>query len=65
MLRKLTGTYSTINKSDAVVIVEGEKEAVEGFVRWCEKGPGLGVKVGTVTVEYGEGQGVFDGFNVD
>ncbi|RYY19167.1 MAG: acylphosphatase [Chitinophagaceae bacterium] len=37
----LTGTVENLNNGDVLIIATGEQDILEGFVRWCHKGPQL------------------------
>ena len=52
-LRKLKGTLNEdANTKTTEIVVCGSQKTVEGFVRWVEKGPGLGQQVKVVSVAY-------------
>lgn len=62
--RKLTGKLSD-SPGRCEMIVEGKKKQIEGFLRWCRKGAGLGGVAGSVDEEWGEATGVFSDFDID
>lgn len=53
------------NRRDGAVelIAQGDKKAVEKFIKWCETGPPL-AKVDNVEVEWKKNLEEFDGFEV-
>lgn len=54
------------NRRDESVelIAQGDKKAVEKFIKWCEAGPPL-AKVDNVEVEWKKNLEDFDGFEVE
>ena len=37
----LTGTVENLKTGDVMIIATGDTDVLEGFVRWCHKGPQL------------------------
>ena len=65
--RKLKGSLTELSAEGdepncTEMYVEGKLNLVHGFVRWCQKSPGLQQEVFGVEVEWGECEGLFDDF---
>jgi acylphosphatase len=61
--RRLAGWIRNRSDGAVEVVVEGEAEAVEGFIAWCHQGP-PGAHVTTVQVTTGPYSGEFRGFRI-
>ncbi|GMH62678.1 hypothetical protein TrVE_jg13951 [Triparma verrucosa] len=63
--RSLTGSL-TFTDDCHMIVVEGSKKKIEGFIRWCKKGEGMGglYDGSDVEVEWGEFEGIWDDFYV-
>ncbi|GMI02873.1 hypothetical protein TrLO_g14079 [Triparma laevis f. longispina] len=63
--RSLTGSLTFTPESHKIV-VEGSKKKIEGFIRWCRKGEGMGglYDGGQVDVEWSDFEGIWDDFYV-
>lgn len=59
----LNGWVMNRSGGDVEAVFEGPKDAVEGMVRWCHKGPS-GAVVENVDVQWGGYTGEFKGFSV-
>ncbi|CAM9537077.1 unnamed protein product [Phaeothamnion confervicola] len=62
--RSLCGALKELPDGTTEIIVEGRRKAIESFVRWCRKGPGLSQKIEDVGVTWQEPTGLFDQFEV-
>ncbi|KAG5179931.1 hypothetical protein JKP88DRAFT_349786 [Tribonema minus] len=62
-MRRLSGALQEY-PDRTEIIVEGKRSAIDSFVRWCRKGPGLSQQISTVEVTFSEHTGIFDGFRV-
>ena len=56
--RSLTGTLQELETGDTVITAEGPKKALEGFIRWCGKSPGLTQTVEVKDTEWGDASGL-------
>jgi acylphosphatase len=57
--RKLTGALQEY-PDRTEIIVEGKRSAIDSFVRWCRRGPGLGQQIRDVDVSFNDYVGIFD-----
>ena len=59
----LSGWVKNVPDGGVVIISEGEKEALEALIDWCQKGPEF-AKVENVDVEWSVPTGEFKSFEV-
>ena len=59
----LTGWVKNLPDGKVEVMVEGEDEKIDTFIKWCKKGPRFS-EVTDVDVEYEEHQGEFGDFKI-
>jgi acylphosphatase len=57
--RKLCGALQEFPDRTEIV-VEGKRKAIDSFVRWCRKGPGLAQRIEDVQVNFSDYTGIFD-----
>lgn len=57
----LTGWVKNLPDGRVEIVVEGEEEKLEEFIKWCRKGPPSAV-VDEVDVSYSEALGEFEDF---
>ncbi len=60
---RLTGWVRNMSDGSVELVVEGEKEKIEEFIRWCWKGPPLAI-VKNVEVKWEEYKNEFKTFDV-
>jgi acylphosphatase len=58
-MRKLCGALKEFPDRTEIV-VEGKRSAIDGFMRWCKRGPGLSQQISQVQITYSEYTGIFD-----
>ncbi len=59
----LTGWVRNLPTEEVEAVAEGQKEALEEFIRWCHQGPRLAL-VSAVKSEWLKATGEFDSFRV-
>lgn len=59
----LTGWVKNLPDGRVEIIVEGEQEKIEEFIKWCWKGP-PSARVDNVDVSYFEAFGEFNDFSI-
>jgi len=61
--KRLTGWVRNLPDGSVEIVVEGEKEKIEEFIKWCWKGPPLAI-VKNLEVKWEEYKNEFNNFEV-